>query len=194
VRRVHILGGPGSGKTTLAARLSRRLGVTAYDLDAVAYERGAGQKRDLASRCADAERIARTSGWVTEGIYLSWCRPLAESADRIIWLDVPWGTAVYRILRRHLALSLAGTNRHPGLTRLARFAWSTRRYYLGPPGQPADDDDGAITRAATAIWLRSYAGKVIRCRAGYDVDRLLASPVLDTPAGGCTKPHASCLL
>jgi hypothetical protein len=112
---------------------------------------------------------------VTEGIYLWWCRPLAENADRIVWLDVPWGTAIYRIVRRHIALTLASTNRHRGLRKLARFVWSTRRYYMAAPAQPADKhNDGAISRAATAMWLRSYAGEVIRCRSEYDLVRLLA--------------------
>jgi uridine kinase len=175
VRRVHIVGGPGSGKTTLAVRLSRRLDVPAHDLDAVAYERGAGDKRDRALRRADAERIAATAGWVTEGIYLWWTMPLVENADRIVWLDVPWGIAVYRIVRRHIGRSLAGNNPHRGMTKLAGFVWGARHYYVSSPRTPSDEsDDGAVTRAATAIWLRSSAGKVIRCGTGSDIERLLA--------------------
>ena len=57
-RRIHIVGGPGSGKTTLAARLGRHLGVPVYDLDAIAYEAGAGPKRELGARRTDVDRFA----------------------------------------------------------------------------------------------------------------------------------------
>ncbi len=175
-RRVHIIGGPGSGKSTLAAQLGKRMSVSVYDLDAVAYEGGAGPKRELSARHADVERIAQTPGWVTEGIYLWWCDPLAEKADRIVWLDVPWRVAVYRIVRRHIVLSLAGTNRHPGVKKLARFAWETRRYYLTESTTATeranDDDDGAVTRAATEIWLKRYGNKVLRSRMASDLKSL----------------------
>ena len=45
--RIHIVGGPGSGKTTIALDLGRRLDVPAYDLDEVGYEGGAGDQRPL---------------------------------------------------------------------------------------------------------------------------------------------------
>jgi adenylate kinase family enzyme len=180
--RIHIVGGPGSGKSTLAALLGRHLGVSVYDLDTVAYEGGAGRKRELASRRADVERIAQTSGWVTEGIYLWWCGPLADTADRIVWLDVPWRVAVYRIVRRHILRSLAGTNRHPGLKKLARFAWGTRRYYMlerpAATERADDNDDGAVTCAATEAWLMPYGNKVTCCRTARDLACLM-SAVLD---------------
>jgi adenylate kinase family enzyme len=173
---MHIVGGPGSGKTTLATRLGAFLDVPVFDLDAIAYEGGAGRKREVAARRSDAQRIAQTPGWVTEGIYLWWCESLADRADRIIWLDVPWRVAVFRIVRRHILLSLAGTNRHPGLKKLVRFAWGTRGYYLSDRRPAADDnDDGALTRAATEAWLRLYAIKLIRCRMACSVEEVMAT-------------------
>jgi adenylate kinase family enzyme len=60
MHRVHIVGGPGSGKTTLARRLGDVLDVQAYDLDAVAYP--AHRKRPGDERRAEAERIAAGEG------------------------------------------------------------------------------------------------------------------------------------
>ena len=170
------MGGPGSGKSTLAKRLAGMLGERAYDLDEIAYQRGAGPKRSLATRRADVARIAETPGWVTEGIYLWWCEPLARGADMLVWLDVPWRVAVARIIRRHVVLSLAANNPHRGVIKLARFVWETRRYYLAREPEPRvdDADDGAVSRIATRDWLGPYATKVRRCRGQGDVERVLA--------------------
>jgi adenylate kinase family enzyme len=174
--RIHIVGGPGSGKTTLARRLDAEFGVAAYDLDTFAYEGGAGCKRDLDMRRTDVARLADTPRWVTDGIYLWWCDPLAQHADVIVWLDVAWRVALFRIVRRHVVRSLAGDNPHRGVRKLMRFVWHTRRYYVArkPETRRDDGDDGAITRIATRDWLTPHAAKVRRCRGQRDLERVIA--------------------
>ena len=147
VYRIHIVGGPASGKTTLARRMAARLGAPCFDLDEVAYEGGAGPRRALEVRLEAVTAIARQPRWITEGIYLWWMDELLASADLIVWLDVPWSLVALRIVRRHIRATLAGTNRHPGLLNLVRFLRSARNYYAGPTRRPAGpDDDGAVTR------------------------------------------------
>jgi hypothetical protein len=166
-RRVHIVGGPGSGKSTLAYMLAARLDEPVYDLDKVAYEGGVGPKRSLEARLAEVARISAEPSWVTEGIYLWWINDLLREADVIIWFDVPWRVAAWRIVRRHIKKSLAGDNPYRGVRRLLAFVLASRRYYTAPmSAKPvAADDDGAITRAATVLELQRYKGKVIGCRS-----------------------------
>src|SRR5215216_5390792 len=128
MRRVHLIGGPGSGKSTLARRLAQQLRAPVLDLDEIAYTGGAGAKRPLAARIADVAAIVAGPAWIAEGIYLWWIDDLLRAADTILWLDVPWRTAAWRICLRHVRTSVAGSNRHAGLTRLARFLRHTRRY------------------------------------------------------------------
>ena len=70
--RAHIVRGPGSGKTTIALGMGRRLDVPTYDLDEIGYEGGAGDQRPLSARLADVSAIAAQAGWVTEGVFLGW--------------------------------------------------------------------------------------------------------------------------
>src|SRR5205823_9251445 len=90
--------------------------------------------------------------WVTEGTMLGWSDPLLRAADRIVWLDIPWRVALWRMLLRHVRAELAGNNRHPGWRRLFRFLWYTRKYYLNryPCTPVPDDGEGNATRRRTA--------------------------------------------
>jgi adenylate kinase family enzyme len=174
IRRIHIIGGPGSGKTTVAFEIGRRLGVPVYELDLVGYEDGAGERRPLDSRLADVRDIAAEPGWVAEGVFLGWADELLRESDVILWLDVPWRVAAYRIIRRHLKESLAGTNRHPGVFRLFRFLRIARRYYSRSSLRPVElDNDGNNSRAATSGHLEPFAGKVIRCASADDLKKFM---------------------
>jgi adenylate kinase family enzyme len=168
-RRIHIIGGAGSGKTTLARSLAAHRSAPVYDLDQVAYEGGAGAKRSLSARLMDVQRIAAEPNWVTEGIFLWWTDELLRAADVVIWLDLPWHSAARRVVIRHLRASLAGTNRHRGIRRLLRFLRATWRYYRSKSTPLAPDDDAATSRAATMEALAEHGTKVIHCRRPADV-------------------------
>jgi adenylate kinase family enzyme len=68
--RFHIIGGPGSGKTTLARRIAVITGAPLYELDSVGYENGAGTRRPLEDKLVDVHAIAEQPAWITEGIFL----------------------------------------------------------------------------------------------------------------------------
>lgn len=173
--RVHILGAAGSGKTTLARLTAERLNCPWYELDTVAYESGYARKRTLEERLDRLKEITSQATWVTEGFFLWWIDDLLDTADAVVWLDLPWYISMSRVVSRHFKLSWAGENRHPGLLNLSSFLWGCRHYYLEPEPRisQARDDDSAVNGAAVAQSLQPYMDKVIQCRVPTDVDRFL---------------------
>ena len=144
--RLHIIGGGGSGKTTLARRLAALHDVPHVELD-------------VADTVAPPDT---DGGWVTEGIFIFGVEPLLAAADTILWLDLPWRVAARRIVWRHLYLSAAGRNPHRGLRLLLSFLRGQRRYYVAAARQPtAPDDWDAITRAATHDLLDAHWDRVV---------------------------------
>jgi hypothetical protein len=174
-RRIHILGAPGSGKTTLARQLAAALAAPHHDLDPVAYEGGTARKRTLEERQASLKEIIAQSTWITEGSFLWWIDDLLYAADAVIWLDLPWYVSLPRILTRHVRLNLAGTNPHPGVRKLLVFFWHCRKYYLPSTARPpvAPDDDGALHRKWTLQYLAPFMTKVVHCRYPAEVDRFI---------------------
>jgi adenylate kinase family enzyme len=72
VRRLHIIGGPGSGKSSVAGELARRLAVPAYDLDELFWDTRAsryGVRADVAERDRRLASIVAQDGWVIEGVW-----------------------------------------------------------------------------------------------------------------------------
>lgn len=171
-RRVLIVGGPGSGKTTLAHRLVDRIGCPLYELDTIGYEGGAGPERSPEDRQRDIAAIATEDAWVAEGSYTGWIDPLARTADVIVWLDVPWRTARYRLISRHAKASLRRRNKHRGLRKLWHFVQYAKSYYT--------DTAESAGRLQTAEWLDSFTTPMIVCRTNSDLERLIGGGCLAT--------------
>ncbi len=165
--RIFIIGGAGSGKTTLGRRISQHFNIPFYEMDVVGWENGVGPERPLEVRLRDVHEIAIQQNWVAEGWHRPWTDELLQEAEQIVWLDLPWSIARRRIVMRHLRASLAGTNKHRGLLKLYRFLRDVEVFYTSK--QP-----GQNTRLEAAKELQPYRSKVVHCQQPADVDTFLA--------------------
>lgn len=107
--KIHIIGGPGSGKSFLAEELSRKYAMPHYDLDDLFWDNCSGAygvKRDATERDALLEAILAEDDRITEGVYRSWCLRLFDEADKIYVLSVPRRTYRFRIIRRFIKRKL----------------------------------------------------------------------------------------
>ncbi len=133
-----IIGSSATGKTTLALRLSDRLGLPVFHLDSVAAVGGdadpgalhapvddrpttAFEPRPLADRRRIVEQMAEGPRWIAEGAFLDWTDPLLERAETIVWLDHPGlVTVTTRILHRVRRSRARESLQHEGIHRVIR--------------------------------------------------------------------------
>jgi adenylate kinase family enzyme len=100
MRRVHVVGTSGSGKSTVAAALARRLGVPHVELDALHWLPG-WQERPVAEFRAHLSAALVQSGWVVDGNYAAQSRDLVWAAvDTVVWLDLPRRTVMRQVVQR----------------------------------------------------------------------------------------------
>ena len=126
-KRVHIVGGVASGKTTLAKRYARKAEIPHFDLDKMTFTdvisrkyRSETERDDLIQRASDADE------WVMEGVYVgNWVTPAFQRADKILMLNIPEAVRNYRLINRQLRWlknNLASYNRFvPTLVELIKF-------------------------------------------------------------------------
>ena len=107
--KIHIIGGPGSGKTYLAEKLSKELGIAHFDLDDLQWDNESasyGVKRSPEARDRLLKEVLRHNDWIIEGVYYAWCQQCFADADRIYLLTVPRYQYRYRIIRRFVRRKL----------------------------------------------------------------------------------------
>ncbi len=124
MRRVSIVGVPGSGKTTLGRHLADLLQVPFVELDGIFHQPGWTElaRDDFRSRVGD--RVA-ADAWVVDGNYsavqdLVWAR-----ADTVLWLDLSRSVVMRRVIARTVRRAITreqlwNGNREP-LTNLYRL-------------------------------------------------------------------------
>jgi adenylate kinase family enzyme len=102
VRRVAVIGGSCTGKTTLSRDLARRLGVPHVELDALHHDAGWQEApADVLQARVDAALAAAPEGWVVDGNYHGKLgTSVLERADTVVFLDLPHRVALRRVLWR----------------------------------------------------------------------------------------------
>jgi adenylate kinase family enzyme len=135
-RRFSVVGTTGSGKTTLARRISQRLGIFHVELDALHW----GPNWTPVSLEVFRERTAQAlsgDAWVVDGNYGKVRDVVWNRADTVVWLDyslpIILGRLAWRTLRRVFTEEeLWGSNRErlttQFFTRDSLFLWALGTY------------------------------------------------------------------
>lgn len=101
VKRISIIGGPGTGKSTLADNLGRELKLPVYHMDGVNYFPNWVQ-RDKEDRDRIYIEQINKEQWVMEGTYRSTLEPRMERTEVTIYLDFPSIVRAKNVLSRYL--------------------------------------------------------------------------------------------
>ena len=132
MRRVEVVGPSCSGKTTTARRLAALLGLPYIELDALHHDAGwteapAELLQERVRRALDAA----PDGWVVDGTYFGKLGSLVlDRADTIVWLDIPFRTAIRRVLWRTLSRAVTREELWNGNRESLRLALSRESIVL----------------------------------------------------------------
>jgi adenylate kinase family enzyme len=99
MQRIAVIGCAGSGKSTFARRLGERLGVSVTHLDALYWRPGWAETpkdewRETVARLVADER------WLIDGNYGGTLDLRLETADTVIYLDLPRRVCLWRVVKR----------------------------------------------------------------------------------------------
>ncbi len=102
--KILIVGGIGSGKTTLANKITKILKIRNYEIDNIAYKtRDVWVKSDYPERKKKLNKIFKRKTWILEGFYSTpWTHPIYKKADLVIILEVKKTKAKIRVFKRFL--------------------------------------------------------------------------------------------
>jgi adenylate kinase family enzyme len=98
---VSVVGNSGSGKSTMAAALARRLGVPHVELDGLKHQPGWTElpRDEFAARVRTTIAV---EGWVIDGNYSEVRDEIWQRADTVVWLDPPRAVVMRQIVGRTL--------------------------------------------------------------------------------------------
>jgi adenylate kinase family enzyme len=98
-RRFVIVGATGSGKTTLAEKVGRKLDIAVVDLDTLHW----GPNWTMTPTDIFRERVKaalQSPSWVVGGNYSKARDIIWKQADTLIWLDYPLPFVFWRLFQR----------------------------------------------------------------------------------------------
>ncbi|MDP3769017.1 MAG: AAA family ATPase [Dehalococcoidia bacterium] len=179
--RVAVIGTSGSGKTTFAAELARRLGARHVDLDAINWQ---ADWKDLSLH--DPEEFRRRvaaavaePAWASCGNYSKVRDIVLGRATHLVWLDYPKPLVMARVLKRSFHRAWTKEELWPATGNRELFArwldkehpirWAWDTYARRKAQYAAMLDDPAIAHLERFRVTRPYEAKAL-------INRLAAAP------------------
>jgi adenylate kinase family enzyme len=166
MNRIRVVGTSGSGKSTTAAAIARKLDIPYLELDSVHWLPG-WQERDAEEFRRIIVDFAKQPRWVVDGNYSG--RPgdrLDDLVDTYVWLDLPRWRVTLAVLRRTIRRGRTGEelwsgNREHLLSLLKRdplenvVLWSWTQHRRQREGYEEK------TRTSSHRWIRLHSRREV---------------------------------
>lgn len=138
MERISIIGGGGTGKTTLAIKLGKILNLPVYHIDGIKYREN-WEKRDESERYEILSKYIKEDNWIIDGNFTKSIEKQFRKSDTIIFLDFSLFTQFGGIFKRMImnlnkeVVGIAGCKEKINLSFLkfvTKFNKSKRQMYL----------------------------------------------------------------
>jgi len=101
MKRLAIIGSPGSGKTTLSNHLGKKLSLPVIHLDLHFWHKN-WQPKNIEKWPQMVEELTSQEKWIIDGDYFNTMDIRLEAADTIVFLNLPLRVCLWRIIKRML--------------------------------------------------------------------------------------------
>jgi len=103
-RKIHIIGGPGSGKTFSATKLQKLTKLNLCSLDKIFWDQTENSyiRSNEKFRTEKLNLVLSEDNWIVEGVYYKWLADSFRDADLIVILNPPVYIRQWRIFKRFL--------------------------------------------------------------------------------------------
>lgn len=128
LKRVAVIGLPGSGKSTFAIKLGEKLGIPVHHLDKHMFE--GRTKRNKEEFLSIKKALVKEEAWVIEGCSLSTLEMRFARADTIIYFRLPRSLCIWRVIKRLFTFdnTIADTGCLNGINwTLVKYIWNFDR-------------------------------------------------------------------
>ncbi|ELY0460805.1 AAA family ATPase [Listeria innocua] len=125
--KIGIIGSVGSGKTTLAKKVSKWLQIDFFETDRIVWKREETEvRRSDSEKIAELNAILQKDNWIIEGVHLeAWTEESISQADIIIYLDLPKKQIRSQLIKRQFKQLLRIEKAHY----VVRFSMLKKMFY-----------------------------------------------------------------
>ena len=107
MKRVMVIGAPGTGKSTFAKKLAAKTGLPLIHLDLYYHDKSKNYYENKEAWKSQVEEMTAGECWIIDGNYGRTMAERMKWADTIIYFDLPRALALRGIAKRRLAAQRA---------------------------------------------------------------------------------------